>query len=108
MIECNSILWASGNTGLVWWNTPGFESHSGERIIYLEAGSHLFHSLISDYITGTDRRARLDASFNTRYAVKYYVFAQILALCRARIITNPIRQIQSDNFIACLIVRIVV
>jgi hypothetical protein len=49
------------------------------------------------YITGTDRRTvraqtvlRLDASFNTRYAVKYYVFAPILALCRPIKFTNPI------------------
>jgi hypothetical protein len=34
MIECNSIPWASGNTGLVWWNTPGFESSSGWSSIY--------------------------------------------------------------------------
>jgi hypothetical protein len=54
------------------------------------------------YITGTDRRTvraqtvlRLDASFNTRYAVKYYVFAPILALCRSIQSTNPIRQLYS-------------
>jgi hypothetical protein len=38
----------------------------------------LIATFISKYITGTDRRARLDASFNTRYAVKYHFFAQIL------------------------------
>jgi hypothetical protein len=32
---------------------------------------------------------RLDAFFNTRYAVKYTFFARILALCRAPIITIP-------------------
>jgi hypothetical protein len=37
MIECNFTPWVSGNTGLVWWNTLGFESVSGQRIIYLEA-----------------------------------------------------------------------
>jgi hypothetical protein len=37
MIECNSTPWASGNTGLVWWNTLGFKSLSGQRIFYLEA-----------------------------------------------------------------------
>jgi hypothetical protein len=61
-----------------------------------KAGSGLNHGVIWKYITGTDRRTiraqtvlRLDASFNTRYAVKYYVFARILAVCRARAITNP-------------------
>jgi hypothetical protein len=60
---------------------------------------------ISKYITGTDRRARLDASFNMRYAAKYYVFAQILALYQARIITNPIRQLYSLSYCvySCLI-----
>jgi hypothetical protein len=34
--------------------------------------------------------------------VKYYVFAKILALCRARIITNnPIRQLYSLSYCAC-------
>jgi hypothetical protein len=36
MIECNSIPWASGNTGLVRWNTRGFESISGEGEVPLE------------------------------------------------------------------------
>jgi hypothetical protein len=30
--------------------------------------------------------------FNTSYAVKCYVFAPVLTVCRARAITNPIRQ----------------
>jgi hypothetical protein len=34
MIECNSIPWNSGNTRLLWWNTPGFESLSGKSSIY--------------------------------------------------------------------------
>jgi hypothetical protein len=38
----------------------------------------LIPARIPKYITGTDRLARLDASFNTRYAVKYHVFAQYL------------------------------
>jgi hypothetical protein len=42
------------------------------------------------FITGTDRRARLDASFNTGYRVKHPVFAPILALCRPINFTNPI------------------
>jgi hypothetical protein len=37
MIECNSIPWASGYTGLVWWSTPGFESAWCRSLIYLEA-----------------------------------------------------------------------
>jgi hypothetical protein len=35
------------------------------------------------------RYFKLDASYKTGYAVKYAFFAQILALCRARIITIP-------------------
>jgi hypothetical protein len=65
--------------------------------------SGLNHGVISKDITGTDRRTvraqtvlRLDASFNTRYPVTYYVFALILALWQARIITNP--TIQSSSF----------
>jgi hypothetical protein len=60
----------------------------------LLASSGWFYVLISKYITGTDRLHcsrkdcfKLDASFNARYAVKYYVFALILALCRARLMT---------------------
>jgi hypothetical protein len=64
------------------------------------------------YITGTDRRTVraqtvLDCfkAYNTRYAVKYTVFAQILALCRPINLTNPIRQLSSLGYSAysCLI-----
>jgi hypothetical protein len=55
-----------------------------------KASSEQICARYSPKITGTDRRARLDASFNTRYAVKYYVFANFIALCRAITFTNPI------------------
>jgi hypothetical protein len=43
--------------------------------------------------------------YNTRYRVKYYSFAKQLALCRAQIITNPIRQLYSLSYCvySCLI-----
>jgi hypothetical protein len=44
----------------------------------LEGEVPLIATFISKYITGMDRRARLDASFKTRYAVKYHFFDQIL------------------------------
>jgi hypothetical protein len=72
------------------------------RWIYLLGGSRWFYARISYYITGTDRRSvrrrtvfPLMRPYNRRYVVKYPLFAQILALCRARIITNPIRQLYS-------------
>jgi hypothetical protein len=40
------------------------------------ARSEWIHALYSTYITGTDRPYWLDAAYNTRYAVKYPVFAQ--------------------------------
>jgi hypothetical protein len=58
----------------------------------------------------TDRTVRartvspLTRPYNTVYAVKYYVFAQILALRRPINVTL----IQSDNFIRQVILRIVV
>jgi hypothetical protein len=42
MIECNSTLWASGYTGLVWGNTPGFESLSLNRSTRVHAGKTEF------------------------------------------------------------------
>jgi hypothetical protein len=65
------------------------DSHAN-MIVLGKAGYHSIHRLISNYITGTYRRARLDASFNTRYGVKNYVFANFIALCRAINFTNPI------------------
>jgi hypothetical protein len=43
--------------------------------------------------------------FNARYAVKYHVFAIILALCRSINLTNPIRQLYTSVYSAysCLI-----
>jgi hypothetical protein len=35
MIERNITPWASGNTRLVRWNSPGFESSSGQSSIYI-------------------------------------------------------------------------
>jgi hypothetical protein len=74
-----------------------------------KVGPHSFHRLISNLITGTDRRARTVLSlmrpYNTRCAVKYPFFAQILTLCRAIKSTNPIRQFYSSGYSAysCLI-----
>jgi hypothetical protein len=44
-------------------------------------------------------------AYNTRYEVKYHVFAIILALCRPIQSTNPIRQLYSSGYSAysCLI-----
>jgi hypothetical protein len=60
------------------------------------ASSEWFYVLISRYITGMDRGSvrgktvfALMHPFNARYAVEFHVFALILAVCRARIITNP-------------------
>jgi hypothetical protein len=43
--------------------------------------------------------------YNTGYWVKYHVFDQILALCRAIKSTNPIRQLYSSGYsvYSCLI-----
>jgi hypothetical protein len=56
-------------------------------------------------ITGTDRRSVraktvLDCfkANNMVYAVKYYFFAQILALCRPINFTSPIRQLYSSCY----------
>jgi hypothetical protein len=73
--------------------------------------------LISKYITGTDRPYcsrkdcfKLDASFNTRYAVKYYVFALILVVCRAGIITNPTIHMSSypSNEDVCMVGLVII
>jgi hypothetical protein len=39
---------------------------TGRQHIFMQAGSHSFHSLISNYVTGTDRRSTVlsrDADF---------------------------------------------
>jgi hypothetical protein len=48
---------------------------------------------------------RMTRPYNARYLVKYHVFAQILALCRAIKSTNPIKQLYSSGYSAysCLI-----
>jgi hypothetical protein len=43
MIECKSIHWASGNTGLVRRNSPWLESSLNQMIIYLGASFFFFH-----------------------------------------------------------------
>jgi hypothetical protein len=76
------------------------------------AGSEWIPVQYPKYITGTDRRTVraqtvLDCfkAYNTRYAVKYTVFARILALCQPINLTNPIRQLYSWVYSAysCLI-----
>jgi hypothetical protein len=73
-------------------------------------GSHSFHTLISNFITGTDRpycsrKVCLSRPYNTGYRVKYPVFARILALCRPINLTYPIRQLYISGYSAysCLI-----
>jgi hypothetical protein len=75
------------------------------------------YAQLPKYITGTDRRSvrgqtvfSLTHPYNMRYAVKYYFFAQILALCRARIITYPIRQLYTLSYCArsCLIGLVII
>jgi hypothetical protein len=96
-----SIQWDSGNTGPVRCNRQWIESQSVETlllkivlIIFLEYAEDFWRGLsgttrdiqnISLGQTDCTVRARtvlrLDASCNTRYAVKYLCFAPILALC---------------------------
>jgi hypothetical protein len=73
-----------------------YDGTKEEEIEALKAGSQWFYVRISYHVTGSDRRSVLGRTvfpltrpYNKRYAVKYHVFALILALCRARIITNP-------------------
>jgi hypothetical protein len=44
----------------------------------------------------------LTRPYNTGYWVKYHVFARILALCRARIITIPTIRMGSLHYIAAM------
>jgi hypothetical protein len=67
------------------------------------AGSRLFRSDMEIYNWDGQTlcpRTDGDASFNARYAVKHPFFAPILAVCRARAITNPIRQWSSSCYSA--------
>jgi hypothetical protein len=95
--------------------TPKYNGASGiiaGELLSYKASSEWNPVPFGKYITGTDRpycsrkdSFKLDAAFNARYAVEYHVFAIILALCRARIINNPIRQLYSLSYCAysCLI-----
>jgi hypothetical protein len=91
----NLNQWTSGCTGLLQWYSPWIESQLVQRIM-LKASSPPNHVVVWKYITGTDRRSvrgqtvlSLPRPFNTGYRVKYHIFARILAVCRARAITNP-------------------
>jgi hypothetical protein len=68
---------------------------SKSNVLTPMGGSRWFYAQISNYITGTDRRSVRGQTvfpsthpYNMGYAVKYPFFALILAMCRARIITN--------------------
>jgi hypothetical protein len=72
------------------------------------ACSHSFHMLISNYFTETDRHSvvtRIVYAIKLVKLVKYYVFVQILALCRKVNLTNPIRQLYTSSYsvYSCLI-----
>jgi hypothetical protein len=78
----------------------------------LWAGSKGIPARYPKYITGTYRRTVrahtvLDCfkAYNTRYAVKYTVFARILVLYRPINLTNPIRQLYTSGYsvYSCLI-----
>jgi hypothetical protein len=86
----------SNQNGKEEWEYCSFTRTSEYGHESFQAGSEWNPARYWKYITGTDRRSvrahtvlRLDASFNTRYAVKYAFFARILSLCRAQIITIP-------------------
>jgi hypothetical protein len=79
LIPIHSTLKKASNIGDAIAQCGGTRAEN--KMLY-KAGSGSNHVVIWSYITGTDRRTvraqtvlRLDASFNTRYGVKYYVFA---------------------------------
>jgi hypothetical protein len=91
MNKDNLIQWTSGYTGLLQWNSRGFDTDKCRRAFFHLTSSSPLLSMLKIFIffffiahfllvENTYKNPYSLKAVNTRYTVKYYVFALILAL----------------------------